>query len=477
MTATTQGKKAPNVLYVFADQWRRQAAGFMGQDAVITPHMDAFAAESLVFDNAVTVNPLCSPHRASLMTGKYSTSHGVFTNCKPGLPVGMREEETCWSDVLKARGYQTAYIGKWHLDEAEVNRDPSPASGASGWDAYTPPGRKRHGFEDWYSYGTFDDHLHPHYWRDTPAMLRHEGWSPAHETDESIRWLKRRDAGKPFALALSWNPPHSPYELVPEEYRRLYRDAAFTPRPNVSLANGCLHTYLSREMLPFTEQTYRQTALDYFAAISGLDAQFGRLIAYLKDAGVYDDTIIVLTADHGDMMGSHGLLAKHVWYEESVGVPFVIRYGDRLRTGVEHAVLNTPDIMPTLLDLAGAPIPGSVEGRSFAGCMAGSEPPPALCALLQGMPGSVKDVTECRARGIDPRAMGWRALRTERYAYVEERGFTPGQATRRLLYDLASDPYQQAPLALPKQGGGAVAEECKGRMDALMTRIGDPFRE
>ena len=161
--------KPMNLLYIFADQWRAHGIGAAGEDPVLPPNMDAFAAESMSCTNAVSTYPLCSPHRASLLTGKYPQSCGMWTNCKIGVDevVMLRPQEVTISDVLHEAGYDTGYIGKWHLDGSEENFHASPSSGARYWDAYTPPGERRHHFDYWLSYGAMDKHLEPHYWKDT----------------------------------------------------------------------------------------------------------------------------------------------------------------------------------------------------------------------------------------------------------------------------------------------------------------------
>ena len=209
-----ESPKQPNLIYLFADQWRRQAVGYEGEDEVLTPNIDAFAEESVVFSNAVTCSPLCSPHRASLLTGRYPMSTGVYTNCKIGADVMLSPDEICISDVLAEEGYDTGYIGKWHLDLPELNVTDQPESGANGWDAFTPSGPKRHGFQYWYSYGAWDEHLSPHYWQDSPKKIKVNTWSAKHETDKAIDFMKKHDCEKPFALFVSWNPPHSPFDRI-----------------------------------------------------------------------------------------------------------------------------------------------------------------------------------------------------------------------------------------------------------------------
>ena len=358
----------PNLLYVFADQWRRGAMGCAGEDPVLTPRMDAFAASGVRCTACTSTFPLCSPHRASLFTGKYPLSAGFFTNCKTGLSMRLGDEEYGLGQALKDNGYQTAYIGKLHLDEPEQNHCDAPASGARDWDAYTPPGVRRHGFDFWYSYGACDRHLHPHYWMDTPEMIEADQWSPEHETDVAIRWMEQADRSRPFAAVISWNPPHSPYDQVPQKYLDLYpEDIPF--KGNVDPSDVHQHT---GEKANFGPDGMRQTLRQYYAAVSGLDEQFGRLLDALDRLGLADNTVVVLSSDHGDMMGSHGLLAKHVWYEESIGIPFVAA-GPGIGQGVCGSVLGSQDQMPTLLGLLGLPVPASSsagEGAASSRSMA-----------------------------------------------------------------------------------------------------------
>lgn len=468
----------PNLLYVFADQWRRQAAGFAKEDPVQTPNMDRFAEESAVFRNAVSCTPLCSPHRAALLTGRYALETGVYTNCKLGADVMLSPEEVCISDVLKRSGYATGYIGKWHLDLPEQNVTPHPPSGARHWDAYTPPGPKRHGFEEWYSYGAYDHHLKPHYWKDTPEMIEADQWSPEHETDVALDFLERhgKDPKQPFALFLSWNPPHSPFELVPERYKKLYEGAELKFRPNVTASDPLqVHT---GETIPGGAERLQRYMRDYFAAVSGLDEQFGRLLAGLKRFGLEENTIVVLTSDHGELLGSHGMMAKHSWHEESIGVPFLIRWPKAIRPRVTDLMLNTVDIMPTLLSLAGLPVPDSVRGQDVSGALLGDTEAAVneerivyLCAF----PGRKEAIDAYREAGLDNRLYGWRAVRNQRYTYVVHKGYLPGEPTERLLYDLQEDPYQLHPVRLESAREHPVASALEQELEAFLQVTGDGF--
>ncbi len=479
--------KQPNIVYIFADQWRRQAAGFMNEDDVLTPRIDQFASESVVCEQAVSCTPLCSPHRAALMTGKYALPTGVYTNCKVGLDIMLRPDETCVGDVLKAGGYATGYIGKWHLDLPEQNIEPFPKSGARDWDAFTPPGPKRHGFDYWYSYGTFDDHLSPHYWMDSAQQIQVNEWSVQHETEMALRFIEeKKDDEQPFSLFLSWNPPHSPFELVPEKYKQLYKERIVQPRANVTIQDPFLvHT---GETIPGGAERWEQSVKDYFAAISGIDEQFGKIIDALEQWGLTDNTIVVLTSDHGELLGSHGMFAKHSWHEESIGVPLLIRWPEQLKPKVCDDVINTVDIMPTLLELAGLDTPHTVQGNSAADLLktvegSGSnqageraeEQRLRRLAFLSAVPGRIVAIEQFAAAGLNNLAFGWRAVRSKQYCYVVDRGYFPESELQIYLYDLQADPYQKSPLVLTKPIGHPIAASLDQALRSYLRQTEDPF--
>lgn len=464
--------RQPNLVYIFADQWRRHAAGFEGEDHVLTPNIDEFASESVVFSNAVTCSPLCSPHRASLLTGRYPMSTGVYTNCKIGADVMLRSEETCISDVLADAGFQTGYIGKWHLDLPELNVTEKPESGALDWDAYTPPGPKRHGFQYWYSYGAWDEHLSPHYWQDSPEKIQVNKWSVEHETDQALDFIKKRSSDQPFALFLSWNPPHSPFDQVPEKYQQLYNLDQITPRENVNQSTFGVHT---GEPIDGGLEELKAKQLNYFAAISGIDDQFGRILRLLKDEELAENTIVVLTSDHGEMMGSHGLMAKHVWYEESIGVPFFLRWPKVIPPARTDTLLNTVDIMPTLLRLLGLQVPSSVEGVDLSSCLIRQESEGPEAAYLCAYPGRKEAIEAFREAGLDNRAYGWRAVRTKHYTYVIHHGYAPGEKSIRLLYDLEKDKFQLEPEKIEDPFAHPIAEGLEQQLRTWLKNMKDPF--
>lgn len=369
-------KQFPNVIYVFPDQMRNSAMEFWGDEAysshlnhksdpVITPNLNRFADESVVFSSAFSSTPVSSAHRGSLMTGMYPNKSGVSLNCNASRPLSsLRTDVTTISDVYSNNGYDCAYIGKYHLDFPTPNDPENPGhyveARIPAWDTYTPP-EKRHGFNFWYSYGTFDTHKKPHYW-DTEGK-RHEirEWSPKHEVDVAIRYLENlseeRDTSKPFFMMIGMNPPHHPYKSLDdcmEEDYDLYKDKT-------------LGELLVRENVD-TTMVKAKSAPYYFAQITGVDREFGRLLQKLDDMGLKDNTIVVFASDHGDTMCSQGVDdAKNSPYTEATNIPFIVRYPKKLKHRVTDKLLTSQDIMPTLLTLSGLSddIPDEVQGVSF----------------------------------------------------------------------------------------------------------------
>ena len=458
-------EKKTNLLYIFADQWRAHALGCMGEDPVETPWMDQFCRESVCCSHAYSTFPLCTPHRGSLMTGKYPFSIGLWTNCKIGLEekIMLKPQETCIANVLKDSGYDTGYIGKWHLDSSELNFTSHPDSGAKEWDAFTPPGERRQGFDYWLSYGACDNHLDPHYWEDTPQQIKPGKWSAEFETDKALEYIEaHKDGEKPFALFVSWNPPHLPYELVPDEYYELYKDKDVCWRPNVP------ETMRTPEM----ETKARQ----YFAAVHGLDVQFGRIYQYLKENGLEENTLVVLSADHGEMMGSHSRMSKNVWYEESLHIPLMMRQKGRLTPGEEKDLFASPDHMPTLLELLGIPVPDTCEGYSHAeGILTGKDEKAPKDMFICSYPGEADMVAAYAKRGMTHKAYGWRGIKTERYTYVCYNGYEPGEETHEWLYDCKEDYYEMSPREIEPDCKDELILGFRKRLREYLDQLRDPF--
>lgn len=443
----------PNIIFVFPDQFRRQAMGFWSKDKyrgalngnsdpVHTPNLDSFADESIVFNQAISSQPVCSPFRAMLMSGRFPEQNGVKINCKAGRDSSLREDIECFTDVLAKAGYSLGYIGKLHLDKPlpHFDREGNYVGGAGGyfidgspegstdcWDMYTPPGPKRHSIDYWYSYGTFDKHKNPHYW-DTDGN-RHDinTWSPIHEADKAIDYIKnthgQREPEKPFCLFVAMNPPHSPYNSIHDTDEEAY-EKYYSPSVVKDVSN-----LLNRKNV--TGDIANDKVRYYFSHITGVDKQFGRILEAIEECNIKDNTIVVFTSDHGDMMGSHNLLAKNVPYEESIGIPFIIRYPAKLSHRIEDLLLSPVDIMPTLLGLVGlqGKIPEGVQGTDYSQLLINPDSsdivkPKSALYIFEG-DGSVQ----------------MRGVRTNRHTMVIEID-RETNSRKLLLYDNIEDPYQ-----------------------------------
>lgn len=424
--------KRPNVIFAFADQWRAQAAGYAGDPNVRTPTLDALAADSINVTGALSGCPVCSPYRASLMTGRHPLTHGVFVNDVCLMPQGPTLAET-----FKAAGYDTAYIGKWHLD-------------GHGRSAFIPPERRR-GFDYWKALECTHDYNHSAYYAgDSAAKLIWHGYDALAQTEDAVRYIRGHGKDKPFFLALSWGPPHDPYGTAPAEFKRLYDPPAIRLRPNVP---------------PEAADKAREWLCGYYAHCSALDSCVGRLLDAIARAGIENDSIFVFTSDHGDMVGSHGHRNKQRPWDESIRVPFLLRWpgmpGWRPRR--LDAPLDAPDIMPTLLGLCGLPVPPSVQGLDFSGLLRGDSPDPSDGAAILMC---VQPFAQWNRR--DHGGREFRGLRTRRHTYVRD------LAGPWLLYDNESDPYQMKNL-VSEPAYRLVRDQLDARLSARLTAAGDEF--
>ena len=463
--STENPQNRPNLVFVFPDQMRGQAMGFLKEDPVITPHLDRFAAEALVLPQAVSNYPVCSPYRAMLMTGQWPHANKVLSNCNSRTtPYGneLQESSRCWSDVLKSEGYSLGYIGKWHLDAPRkpfvksYNNRPAYA-----WNEWCAP-RRRHGFDFWYAYGTFDRHMTPEYW--STDMKRHERvkvkqWGPEHEADLAIGYIRNaggkfRRPDTPFALVVSMNPPHTPYQLVPDKYVRRYEGKTW--RDLINRANVDV-----KSDTPAVKEAKVQIK-NYFAMVTGVDEQFGRIVAALKEAGLEKDTIVVFTSDHGNCLGSHNYRTKNVHWEESMRVPFLIRFPGRVPPRKDDLLLSTVDIYPTLLDLMGLAqkIPKQVHGTSRASLFrTGRGRRPTSQPYMYVPPGSP--------------AHGRRGVRTHRYTLVITK--MPPKPVETVLHDNVADPYQLQNIAAEKPQ--VVKKLTETELLPWLKQTGDPWRK
>ena len=400
--------RRPNIVIVLTDQWRAQDVGYAGNRQVRTPQLDSLAAESVNFRLAVSNLSVCAPARASLLTGQYPLRHGVFYNDRP-LPT----EAVTLGDVCKAAGYQTGYIGKWHLNGSldstfhESRNSPIPAE-------------RRQGFDFWKVFECTHDYNRSPYFNEANVRFLWKGYDAFDQTKTAVEYIEQH-AANPFLLVVSYGPPHDPYQTAPKEYRQLYADVAIALRPNVP------------DSLRVEAQ---RTLKGYYAHMTALDRCVGELQAALRKTGVEDNTIFVFTSDHGDMIYSQGEINKQKPWDESIRIPFLLKYPRELGREARtlDAPFGVPDIMPTLLSLAKVDVPRSVEGKDFMPYVAGKKKAKPLEGTLLLCPVPFHQWNYA-AGGKE-----YRGIRTTRYTYVRDR------QGPWLLYDNEKDPYQQRNL-------------------------------
>ncbi len=396
----------PNIVFVFADQWRVQDLGFSGNPVVQTPTIDKLAEESVVFTHAVSGCPVCCPYRASLITGQYPLTHGVFYNDKP-----LNPEAVTLGKIYKNAGYETGYIGKWHLNGHQPGEPTFEAR-----EKFIPKER-RQGFDFLQVLECTHDYNNSYYYEDTPEKLKWEGYDAIAQTKSAINYIKDKAKGeKPFLLMLSWGPPHAPYQTAPEKYRQMYSTGKIELRPNVP---------------DELRGRAREDIAGYYAHMTALDDCLKELLAAVKESGIEENTIFVFTSDHGDMLYSHGHVKKQQPWDESLLVPFILRFPKKLgkEKKIIEAPINTPDILPTLLGLSGIEIPESVEGSDYSGVITNGEKPVNETVLIQCP-------VPFHQWNYDKGGREYRGVRSERFTYVRDLNGP------WLLYDNVLDPYQ-----------------------------------
>ncbi|HQP99011.1 MAG TPA: sulfatase-like hydrolase/transferase [bacterium] len=417
-------RRQPNILFVFADQMRAQEMGCAGHPTVRTPRLDRMASEGVRFVNAVSACPVCTPYRAALLSGCYPLTTGMFLN-DLRMPTNIPTVGT----VLRDEGYHMGYIGKWHLDG--TNRG-----------VFTPPGPRRQGFDDfWAVANCTHDYMKAYLYRDTPEPIWLNGYEPDVQTDIAMEFLDAAPPDRPFCLFVSYGTPHNPYELMPEEYK-IYRPEDIQPRPN------CPKPSL-------------KDIAGYCSHITALDRNMGRLLDAIDQRGLAEDTLVVFTSDHGDMLGSHGQQRKQRPWDESICVPFLIRQPGHVPAGIKsEAIINTPDIMPTLLSLCGAEIPPHVQGEDLSKVWTGhsrNAPTSALTACYVAF-SEGKNFPE------------WRCVRTNRHSLVRNR------LGSWMLFDNREDPYQMNNL-IESPGHSEIRSRLEKDLERWLERTGDTFED
>lgn len=364
-------RKQPNILFFMSDDHAAPAIGAYGSRINETPQIDRIAGGGMRFDNCFCTNAICTPARASVLTGQYSHVNGVRSNQEhlDGTRPGLLQK------VLRAAGYQTGIIGKWHLGHGG-DADPT-------------------GFDYWHilpGQGDYQD----------PAMIemgverKHSGYVTDIITDQALGWLRDRDKERPFFLMCQHKAPHRPWEPstrhanlfddveIPEP-ETFHDDYSHRARPAAE-ARMCVDGHLKQrdlkvdppaglDGLELKRWKYQRYIKDYLRCCAGVDESVGRLLDWLDEEGLTEDTVVVYTADHGFFLGEHGWYDKRFMYEESLRIPFLIRYPAEIARGTSTAeILSNTDFAPTLLDLAGIEVPEGMQGTSARPVLQGNTP-------------------------------------------------------------------------------------------------------
>lgn len=410
----------PNVILVISDQLRRQALGCYGDPNVSTPNIDALAESGTRFDAASSTYPVCVPYRFSLMTGEYAHTRFI-----PSIEWRMSPAERTLADEFNDAGYDTALFGKWHLygnfghypghNVVKASRTPVPRPFQGRFETFAGFDICNDPWDTWYSVN------------DDPKMRRIEGYQTDGLFDLAIDYATS-SREKPFAAVVSVEPPH-PIFTAPPEYVERWKDRDVVVRENVDLDKTYNHRGTGEG------QGLLDDLRTYYAMIENLDDNIGRLVAALREAGTLDNTIIALTADHGELLGSHGLLAKQRPWEESVGVPLIVSNVGDGRVVTEPTC--TEDLFPTLLGLADLAPRDPKPGRDLTPLARGE----ADALDREGV--LLEFVAEMRP-GLPFHDETWRGIRTRTAKYTvlgDAHGGRPWQ-----FFDLEKDPYEMENL-------------------------------
>lgn len=487
--------KRPNILVIQTDQQMAATLGCYGATICRTPNLDALARDGVLFTNAYASSPVCAPARASLHTGYFPSKHGITTNIyTPGCSVHeLPDHPSLLGRRLQQLGYQTGFTGKWHLGFGDGRRahpeykahveampvlDWTDAPGAlpstRGWTGDDFPGHGGIGldtpqYRDWLAGRgrelTLEKHLepYPHNWEITSGK---DTSVTFFLTDSALGHMAEfADAGRPFCYLLNYWGPHGPY-TAPTEYIDLYRDAAIPPWPSWDEDQTSKPSIHDAHRVEATRHwqwaDYEKLLRTYFAAITEIDDNVGRLTGFLKDRGLYDNTLIIFCADHGDSLGIHGGLTDKTlfMYEETNRIPLIVKEPAPIRRGghQENAFVGTCDLYSTILDYAG--LPAAERNRDGT----------SLRPLIEGKGTTWRDAIVTEGHGLDFLQHSQRALRWGDWKYV----FNAGGPDE--LYDLAADPHEMHNLALDPASTG-VLREARERLDAWMAEHGDGLRE
>jgi len=469
----------PNVLFLMTDEQHHRSLSLTGNPYIETPHMDRIGREGVRFENATCVTPYCSPSRASILTGVYPHTHGILGNVTPGRndqhPLDPRAFPNT-EVMLHEQGYAMGHRGKWHLGD----KGHFPCYESRDYAAKDHRGYERF-LEKHLPAAQFEDDQDPGQYLGRPVVkipAIKKGWQAFHDipknhvayiatigrsvvppellpetqiTDQVLDLLDRH-AERNFMITASWHPPHDLWVMPEPYYSMVDRDTMELPgttdlpvwdeaRPSKRLGNI------------MGEEGIREYAAIYHGMVKYIDDQVGRILGKLDALGLSENTLVIFTTDHGDMVGAHGCIGKSVlsFFDDLVRIPLVMRFPGRIAPGtVVRQPVSQIDYMPTILDYVGLPAPSGIHGQSMR-------------PLVEGKNVPWRDYAFCQ------RANGPRMLRTERYKYAF--GLKPKMLA---LYDLQADPHEDRNLAT-EPAHAATVRLMHARLRDVMAADGDPL--
>lgn len=431
--------KKPNLVFILADDLGNWALETAGNEEIITPNLTKLANSGINFDNFFCTSPVCSPARASILTGKIPSQHGVHDWIRDGNDgLEYLAEDKAYTEILTDAGYNCGISGKWHL-------------GAS----FT----KQKDFEHWFVHQEGGGPYYQAPMVEDNKAVNKEGYLTDLITDDAVDFIEEQEAsGEPFCLNINYTAPHSPwdYEQHPDKYLDLYKDCPFDSVPELSR-----HPW-QREDVEYPIGERRKEVLScYYAAVTAMDANIGRVLDKLDELGIRENTIVVFSSDNGMSMGHHGIFGKgngtfpQNMYDSSVKVPMIISLPGTIAAGeFSEAMLSHYDFMPTILDYLDVDYEPAAElpGKSFA-------------EILRGKKQKERDESEIV---VFDEYGPVRMIRNKKWKYVHRYPYGPHE-----LYNLAADPTEINNLAAKEEYQEKLFE-LRAKLEKWFVKYADP---
>jgi len=457
----------PNVIFIMSDDHASHAMSCYGSRINTTPNLDRIAEGGMRFDNCFCTNSICTPSRACILTGTHTHVNGVTT-----LSTHLDNHILTFPRLLRQHGYQTAIVGKWHLGQG--------------------PEHEPRDFDFWRvlpGQGAYNDPV----MIDADGRRQHKGYVTDLITDMCLDWLRQRDAERPFFLMCHHKAPHRHWQ-PDEKHVHMYDDVDI-PEPETfyddysdrASAAAAAEMRIDRDMterdwkcslpeglspLEGKKWKYQRYIKDYLRVIASIDDNVGRLLDFLDAQGLTDNTMVIYTSDQGFFLGDHGWFDKRFMYEESLRMPFIVRYPREVAAGSRTGdIVTNVDFAPTFLDLADVPVPEEFQGRSFRSVLRGETP--------DDWPTSMYYRYWMHNDGCH-HVYAHYGIRTRRYKLIyyysdpmgQEGAFGPCYAPEWELFDLEADPCELHSVYEDPDYAGIV-RELKGELHRLQADVGD----